>query len=177
MKNINKGLCGKMAVSLAISGTSFASGGTAAPTGNKTGIKSSIKSGGVKPSTSTAATTTAPVVLQPVITGQLTFTAAASVNNIIPLCTGTYQIDPYYPTLSWFTLQVQASSMSVPDGTWLYITVNGVKADLSAFTTNTSMNIVGQAGIGSIGMYITPGMTVKSVLITDVNGTVISAGN
>jgi hypothetical protein len=93
----------------------------------------------------------------------------------VPVCTGSYQIDPYYPTLSLLTLHVQTSSENVPDGTLLYATVNLVGFGYPA--TSNAILITTQAGSLTMSAYITPGSTVQSVVVTDAAGTVIAVGN
>ena len=125
----------------------------------------------------TVTPTPTPVVPpQPIVAAPLTFTAAASVNGTIPQCTGSYRIDPYYPTLSLMTVYTSPSSLNVPDGTYLYVTVNLAGGTGYPFTTNTIL-IAGQAGSGTLNEYVTPGTTITSVVISDATGTVIFAGN
>jgi len=116
--------------------------------------------------------TTTPVV----VSAPLAFTAAASVNGVVPVCTGSYHIDPYYPTLSLMTIDVQASSVNVDDGTPLYITINIAGGTGYPFTSNV-IPIVSQAGTCSFSEYVTPGTVITSVVISDASGAIIFAGN
>jgi len=97
-------------------------------------------------------------------------------SNFATMCSGAYRIDPYYPTLSLMTVSVRCDSVSVPDGTQLYVTVNGAGGTLYPFTSNV-IAIASQTGTCTYSVYITPGTTITSVLITDASGAVISAGN
>lgn len=137
--------------------------------------------GGGKVTTSPAPTPApapapAPAPVQALVSAPLTFTAAASVNGVIPQCTGDYRIDPYYPTLSLMTVNVQTSSLNVPDGTALYITINVAGGTGYPFTSNAVI-IAGQSGSGSMSEYITLGTTVTSVVISDATGAIVFAGN
>lgn len=133
------------------------------------------KGGGNKSSTVSTTTVTPPAPVQPLVTAQLNFTAAASVNGVIPQCSGSYHIDPYYPTLSLMTVDVSSSSVNVPDGTVLYLTVNGTGGTLYPFTSN-AMAITAQSGSCSHSVYVTPGTTITSVVIADAAGNIIFAG-
>jgi hypothetical protein len=133
-------------------------------------------SGGSKSSTTTTTTpTTTTTNTQALVVAPLTFTASAAVNGVIPVCTGSYRIDPYYPTLSLMTVSVDCSAVNVPDNTPLYLTVNGTNGTLYPFTSNV-IPIVGQSGSGAYSVYVTPGTTITSVLVTDAYGQIICAG-
>jgi hypothetical protein len=142
------------------------------PGTSKSGLSTGGGGGG---KTSTPVATPPPAPL-PIVTATLNFTAAAEVNGVIPVCSGSYRIDPYYPTLSLMTVSVQVDSVNVPDGTVLYVTVNGSGGTLYPFTSNT-IPITAKSGTCSYSVYITPGTTVTSVVITDTYGAVISAGS
>lgn len=144
--------------------------------GTSTGGGGGGGGGGKKSTTTTTTTTTTPTTVQPIVTAPLTFTAAASVNGSIPSCTGSYRIDPYYPTLSLMTIDVKSSSVNVPDGTVLYITANIAGGTGYPFTSNAIV-IVGQGGACSFSEYVTPGTTLTSVVISDASGAVIFAGH
>lgn len=147
------------------------------------GTTTTTSSGGVKAGGGKA--TTAPIVAPrapapapaptPIISGTLTFTAAASVNGVVPVCAGSYHIDPYYPTLSLMTMDVQASSVNVPDGTPLYVTIN--LAGGSGYPGINTIVLAGQAGVITINEYVTIGTTVQSVVVSDASGAIVSAGN
>lgn len=136
------------------------------------GTNSNKTSNTVVSSTTTTTTTTN---TQPLVTATLNFTAAAQVNGVIPVCTGAYRIDPYYPTLSLMTVSVDASSVNLPDNSVLYLTVNGTSGTLYPFTSN-AMPILSGTGHCTYSVYVTPGTTITSVLVTDASGTIISAG-
>lgn len=126
--------------------------------------------------------TTTPVTLppipstpvQPLVTGTLTFTAS-SYNSSTPTCGGTYRIDPYYPTLSLITVDVSVSSLDTPDGSPLFIVVNGAGGTFYPFLGG-SMSVAGGSANGSSQIYCTPGSSITSVSIVDLNGTVIATG-
>ena len=143
------------------------------PGTSKSGLSTGGGGGGGGKSSGTTTTTPAP---QPIVTAPLTFTAAASVNGTIPQCSGSYRIDPYYPTLSLMTVYTSPSGLNVPDGTYLYVTVNLAGGTGYPFTANTIL-IAGQAGSGTLNEYVTPGTTITSVVISDASGAVIFAGN
>ncbi len=160
----------------------FAAGGSKSvtPIDDKAGtVKSGGGAGGGKSSTTptTPATPTTPLPpTQPIYTATLAFTAAASVNGYVPQCTGSYRMDPYYPTLSLLTVTVQPSSVNVPDGTPLYVTVNVAGGVGYPFTSNI-ITVTAQSGSCTLSEYVTPGTTVTSVVISDASGTVVCAGN
>ncbi len=111
----------------------------------------------------------------PILSAALTFTAPVTVNGVVPQATGSYRIDPYYPTLSLMTLNVSGSSINDPDGSLFYVNVTttnsyyGVGA--AAFT------ITAGAGSATVAAYVVPGTTVTSVTVTDSLGNVILTGN
>lgn len=132
--------------------------------------------GGKKGGSTTPAPAPAPAPNpQPLVVAPLTFTASVSVNYVVPVCTGSYRIDPYYPTLSLFTVDVQTSSVNVADGSLLYITVEGLGGTLYPFTSNAIL-IAGGSGSCSFSEYITPGTTIQTVTISDSLGNVIFVG-
>ncbi len=145
------------------------------PGTSKSGLSIGDGGGGGKSSTPAVTPTPAPAP-QPILTAALNFTAAAEVNGVIPLCSGSYRIDPYYPTLSLMKVNVRTDSVNGPDGTVLYVTVNGAGETLYPFTANTIL-IAGQTGTCTQNIYITSGTVTTSVVTTDAAGTVISAGN
>jgi hypothetical protein len=127
-------------------------------------------------------TTTTPVTLppipstpvQPLVTGTLALTAS-SYNGSTPTCSGTYRIDPYYPTLSLITVDVSVSSLSTPDGSPLFIVVNGAGGTFYPFLGG-SMSVTGGSATGTSQIYCTPGSTITSVSIVDLTGTVVATG-
>ncbi len=158
--------------------TNSGGGGSTSTTSSGGANSGGVNSGGANSGGSkTVVTSPTPAPApQPIVTAALTFTAAASVNGVVPVCTGSYHIDPYYPTLSLLTVSVQSSSMNVADGTQLYVAVNGANGTLYPVTTNI-MTIAGQSGSCTLSAYITLGTTISSVMITDASGTVIAAGH
>ncbi len=93
----------------------------------------------------------------------------------MPVCTGAYQIDPYYPALSLLNLNVHTSSVNVPDGTHLYVTINLLGYGYAA--TSNAILVMSQAGSLTMSGYVSPGTTIQSVVIIDAFGTVIAVGN
>ena len=100
------------------------------PGTSKGGIKSGGGSGGG--GSTTPAPTPAPL---PAITvGPINFAPTPAVNGVVPVCTGDYRVDPYYPTLLDMTVNVSVSSLDVPDGTVLNINVVGTGGTLDPYT-------------------------------------------
>jgi hypothetical protein len=151
---------------------------TAPSTGGLGGSGGAAAGGNSKAPSKTTPTSPAPAPKPapiPVVAAPLTFVCTPDASGNVPVCTGAYQIDPYYPTLSLLTVNVSASSVNVPDGTVLYVTVNlvGYGYGLSA----PYIIIAGQLGFATMSGYVIPGTTVQSVVITDASGNVIAAGN
>jgi hypothetical protein len=121
-------------------------------------------------------TPTPPPAPAPFVTKTLAFTAVSQVNGVDPLCTGSYHIDPYYPTLSLMTVNVETSSVSAPDGTLLYVKINGTGGTIYPFTSN-SIYVIGGYGLSTYSAYVTPGTVITSVTICDAAGKVIASGN
>jgi hypothetical protein len=123
----------------------------------------------------------APVVLPPApppapfVTQTLTFTPVGQVNGVDAVCTGGYHIDPYYPTLSLMTVNVETTSVNAPDGTALYVSVSGTGGTLYPFTPNV-IAIAGQSGLCTYSVYVTPGTVITAVTISDASGRVIATG-
>ena len=136
-------LCG----SVALPHSSQAKGGATDPIPgtSKSGLSTGGGGGGKSSTPVVTPTPVPPAPVQPIVTAVLNFTAAAEVNGVIPLCSGSYRIDPYYPTLSLMTVNVRTDSVNVPDGTVLYVTVNGTGGTLYPFTSNAIL-ITGQTG-------------------------------
>ena len=122
-----------------------------------------------------------PIVLPPApppapfVTQTLTFTPVTQVGGVNPVCTGGYHIDPYYPTLSLMTVNVETTSVNAPDGSALYVNVTGTGGTLYPFTPNV-IAVVGQSGLCTYSVYITPGTVITSVTISDASGRVIATG-
>lgn len=150
------------------------------PGTSKGGVKSGGGSGGGSTTpapTPTPTPTPAPAPAPtPVLTASLTFSASGAIGGVVPVCTGDYRIDPYYPTLLDMTLNVSVSSMNVPDGTLLYINVIGANGTLYPYTSNAIV-VVGGAGICSEKVFVTLGASVAGVVISDASGNPIFAGN
>ena len=121
-------------------------------------------------------TPTPPPAPAPFVTKTLAFTAVSQVNGVDPVCTGSYHIDPYYPTLSLMTVNVETSSVSAPDGTLLYVKINGTGGTIYPFTSN-SIYVIGGYGLSTYSAYVTPGTVITSVTICDAFGNVIASGN
>jgi hypothetical protein len=111
----------------------------------------------------------------PFVAVPLTFTPVAQINKVDPVCTGDYHIDPYYPTLSLMTVNVETSSVNAPDGTNLYVSVTGTGGTLYPFTSNV-ISVTGGVGLVSYNVYVTPGTVITGVAISDVSGHVIATG-
>lgn len=144
--------------------------------GTSKGATNTGGGGGGKKSTTSVTLPPIPTTpIQPLVTGTLTF-AASSYNGSVPTCGGTYRIDPYYPTLSLITVDVSVSSLSTPDGSPLFIVVNGAGGTFYPFLGG-SMSVNGGAATGTSQIYCTPGSSITSVSIVDLNGTVVATGN
>ncbi len=171
---------------LALAHTALASGGATDPIPgtSKSGLKSggtggggSGGGGGGKTVTPTPTPTPTPAPApQPIVVAPLAFTPVSAPGGIVPVCSGSYRIDPYYPTLSLMTVNVQTSSVGEADGSLLFITVNVAGGTAYPFVSNAFLIVAG-SGIGSVSEYITPGTTVTSVDISDAFGTVLLTGN
>lgn len=156
-------------------GTVVKGGGGNGGGGNGGGSKGG--GGGGKKSTTPAPAPTpeAAPATTPIMAATLTYAAVGPINDVLPVCTGSYQIDPYYPTLLDLTVNVHVSSLNVADGTVLYIDVVGT-APLYPYTSNAII-IAGGSGSCSEKLFIIPGDSVAGVLIKDSLGNVIFAGN
>ncbi len=119
--------------------------------------------------------TPAPAPAPAINTGTVKYAASGPVNGIQPVCIGDWRIDPYYPTLLDMTMNVHVSSLNVPDGTVLYVSVAGSQA-VYPFTSN-AISIVAGAGSCSEQIFIYPGTTLTGVIISDASGNVLFAGN
>ena len=174
-------LCGAVVAAM-VCGSALnvqASGKTTDPTGapstggsggGGTGGGGSGGSGGGKTS---PAPTPAPAP-QPIVSAPLTFVSLPDASGNVPVCTGSYRIDPYYTTLSLLTVYVQGQSLNLPDGTPLYVTVNVVGYAYPA--TSNIMIVTTNSSALTLSGYITPGSTIQSVVISDASGAVISVG-
>ena len=167
-------LCGSVS-NIQASGKTTDPAGAPSTGGAGGGGGTSTGGGGGKTPTPISPAPTPKPAPTPILVAPLTFVCVPDASGNVPVCTGSYQIDPYYPTLSLLTLKVSASSVNVPDGTVLYVAINLVGYGYLA-TSNTIL-IAGQAGSLTLSGYIVPGATIQSVVITDANGAIIAAGN
>lgn len=166
--------------------SSFASGGATDPIPgtSKSGVKSGgTASGGGKKTTPAPAPAPAPAPTPApapapgaLAAGTITFTAGGLVNGILPVCTGDFSVTPYYPTLLDMTVNVNVSSLNVPDGTVLYVNLVGVGGTLYPYSGN-AIFILGGAGVCSEKAFVTLGAGLAGVVITDGLGGVVFAGN
>ena len=131
--------------------------------------------GGGKSSTTTTTTTTTTTNPQPLVTATLTFTSSASIDGVVPQASGSYRIDPYYPTLSLITVNVSCNSINEADGLPCYVIINTTGGTQYLFTAN-SFYLLGGAGTVSVQAYCTPGTVITSVDVVDMLGTVLSSG-
>lgn len=179
-------VCGLVAAAMVCGSVynAHASGKTSDPTGAPStggaggggvggGSAGSGGSGGGGGGGRTTTTTPAPAP-QPIVSAPLTFVSLPDASGNVPVCTGSYRIDPYYTTLSLLTVYVQCQSLNLPDGTPLYVTVNVVGYAYPA-TSNMMLVTTNNSSLTLSG-YITPGSTIQSVVITDAIGDVISVG-
>jgi len=137
--------------------------------------KGTVKSGGGS-TTPAPAPAPAPAPLPAITVGPLNFAPTPAVNGVVPVCTGDYRIDPYYPTLLDMTVNVSVSSLDVPDGTVLNINVVGTGGTLYPYTSS-SIVITGGAGICSEKVFVTLGAGLAGVVITDAFGGVVFTTN
>ena len=171
-------ICG----SFALPQSSFAKQGATDPIpGTSKGATNSGGGGGGKSSSTTTTTTTTPVTpppvvpVQPIVTAPLTFTSTASLDGVVPQGTGSYRIDPYYPTLSLITVNVSCSSINEPDGSPCFVFVTTSGGTVYPFTTN-QLSLLGQAGSVAYNLYCTPGTVVTGVTVVDMVGNVLLSG-
>ena len=119
---------------------------------------------------SSSKTTTAPAPAPGSST--LTFSVAAPVNGVVPVCSGTYSISPYYPTLYLLTTHVGVSSLNVPDGSLVLVTVNGPAGPISS----GYVTVTAQSGAALFSSFIVPSTTVTNVTVSDSLGNILSTG-
>jgi len=131
--------------------------------------------GGGKTITPTPAPAPAPAPA-PLPSGPITFSAAGPVNGVMPVCTGDYRVSAYYPTLYDMTVNINISSLNVPDGTVLYVNEVSAGGTLYPYTSNVIV-VVGGAGSCSEKSFVTLGASLAGVTITDASGAIIFAGN
>jgi hypothetical protein len=132
--------------------------------------------GGGKSSTVVVAPTPAPAPAPaPIVTKTLAFTSVSQINGVDPVCTGSYHIDPYYPTLSLMTVNVETSSVNAPDGSVLHVSVTGTGGTLYPFTSDI-IYVLGGNGLSTYCVYVTPGTVITGVVVSDDFGHVVSTG-
>jgi hypothetical protein len=158
--------------------TGGSGGGGGSSTGGSGGGSTSTgggsNSGGVN-SNKPGVGTVSPTPSAPIVSSNLTFSASGPINGVTPLCSGSYRIDPYYPTLSLMTVNLQASSVDLADGTVLYATI----LTANNLYGNSSGYIILTAGAGpcTVSAYVSPGTTVTGVVISDASGNPLLVGN
>lgn len=180
MKNKISSLLVAAIVCAAIVQTSNAKQGATDPIPgtSKGGTSTGGSSGGGKTVTPTPTPTPTPPPTpapapQPIISAPLTFSSSGAVSGN---CTGSYHIDPYYPTLSLLTVTVKLDSMSVPDNSYYSVNVVTTGGTAYPFTSNI-ISVVGQTGTVNYSIYVTPGTTVAGVTVCDASGVIDFAGN
>jgi hypothetical protein len=124
--------------------------------------------GGGKSTTPAPAPKPAPT---PISSASLTFSASSSGS-----CTGDYSILPYYPTLLDLVVNVNVSSLNVPDGTVLYVNAVGAGGAVYPYMT-APMTVTAGACSSSQHYFIYPGTGVAGVTISDASGNILFAGN
>lgn len=134
--------------------------------------------GGGKSSTPTPTPVTPTPVVNPVpfVAKTITFSTVNQVGGQTPVCTGDYHIDPYYPTLSLMTVNVETTAVNLPDGSQLSVNVSGTGGTLYPFTSNI-ITLNGGLGLCTYSVYVTPGTTITSITISDSAGNVVASGN
>jgi hypothetical protein len=156
------------ATSLMFTVDALASGGATDPIPGTSNSRGGGGSGGKKGGGGSTTT-------QPIVTGTLAFAAQTSSFGASAHCAGSYRIDPYYPTLSLMTVNLQVDSVQVEDGTPLYVYVNTVGGTSYPFTSNAFV-VIGQSGAYAMSIYVAPGSTMSSVMVTDAAGTILFVG-
>ena len=143
--------------------------------GTSKGATNSGGGGGGKKSSTTVTLPSVPTTpVQPLVTATLTMTGS-DYNGSTPQCTGSYHIDPYYPTLSLITIDLSASSVSTPDGSPLFVNVTTTGGTTYPYL-GTSFNINGGSGSTSAMIYCTPGTVIASVDVVDLLGNIVFTG-
>ena len=121
-------------------------------------------------------TTPAPAPTPALAAGPINFSAVGPIGGVQPVCTGDFRMNAYYPTLLDMAVNINISSLNVPDGTILYVHVVGVGGTLYPYTSN-AITIVGGAGLCTEKVFVTLGAGLAGVTITDASGAIIFAGN
>lgn len=170
-----------LVAALACTTNIHAKAGATDPIPGTSNSNASTSTGGGGKKTTTVVTVTStptptpPATPAPFVTKTLAFSAVSQVNGSDPVCTGGYHIDPYYPTLSLMTVNIETSSVNAPDGTLLYVKFNGTGGTLYPFTSN-AIYVIGGYGLSTHSAYVTPGTVITSVTICDAGGNVIASG-
>jgi hypothetical protein len=138
--------------------------------------KGATNSGGGGGGKSTTPAPTPTPTLPAISTGTIAFTAAGPINGSVPSCSGNFQIDPYYPTLLDMTVNINVSSLNVPDGTVLYINVVGTGGTLYPWTSNAIV-VTGGSGVCSEHVFVTLGAGLAGVVVTDALGNPVFVSN
>ena len=155
--------------------------GTVKSGGGTTTVVATPAKGGGKAGGGTAVVSPPTVVLppipttpiQPLVTGTLAMTGSLY-NGTTVQCTGTYRIDPYYPTLSLATVDLSLSSVSGSDGAPMFVTV-GIAGTAYPFLGG-SFVIVGTGGTAHTQVYVSPGSTITGVTVMDLTGNIVASG-
>jgi hypothetical protein len=157
--------------------SALAKGGTTSGGVNSGGVNSGgTSSGGGGGGEGVESTTTAPN--SPALpSGAITFTASGPVNGTLPVCTGDYRESAYYPTLLDMTVNVHVSSLDVPDGTVLYVNVVSTGGYALYPSTSNAIVVIGGSGSCSESLFIAPGLSLASAVVTDAYGNVVFVGN
>jgi hypothetical protein len=134
--------------------------------------------GGGGSSTPAPTPTPTPVPTAPLpapIAATLTFTDVSLLNGTAPNCSGSYNIDPYYPTLSLMTVHASLDSVNLMDGSYLYLQIRYANGTVYPFTSN-ALYVLGGIATGTYSAYIVPGTTIAGVDVCDALGNVILSG-
>lgn len=142
------------------------------PGTSKGGLSTGGSGGGKKGGSTTPAPAPTPVP-QPIVSAPLTFSSSGAIAGN---CTGSYHIDPYYPTLSLLTVDVSVDASDLVDYSSLYVEVATAGGTAYPFTSNV-ISVVAGAGTVSYSIYVTPGTSVAGVVVHDSAGVVDFAGN
>jgi hypothetical protein len=83
-------------------------------------------------------------------------------------------VDPYYPTLSFLTVDLSCSNLDESDGSicLVYVTTNSIYGGASG-----SFYVAAGTGSATINAYVSLGSVVTGVTVTDLYGQTILTGN
>jgi len=125
--------------------------------------------------TTISTTVTTPTGTQTPYSNSLTCTSPVTIGGVVPHGVCTYNVDPYYPTLSFMTLHLDCDSINDNDGSYYYVLITTAN---NIYTVPTSsFAITSGAGSCVISAYVQPGATVTGITVMDINGQVILSGN